>query len=96
MPREAPLENAQNGLQQPQQVIFCSFSFPVIFLVSAELRTAGFSFFVKLQFIDFCHLTIFFINSMGKKKTIGFCSFPFPVIFLVSAELRIASFSFFR
>jgi hypothetical protein len=72
MPREAPLENAQNGLQQPQQVIFCSFSFPVIFLVSAELRTAGFSFFVKLQFIDFCHLTIFFINSMGKKKTIGF------------------------
>ena len=40
MPRQAPLENAQNGLQQPKQVIFCSFPFPVIFLVSG-----GFQFF---------------------------------------------------
>ena len=60
MPRQAPLENAQNGLQQPQQVILCSFPFPATFLISTELRTA--SFFVKSQrsFIDFRHLTIFF------------------------------------
>ena len=48
MPRQAPLENAQNGLQQPQQVILCSFPFPAIFLVGAELRTASFSFFREI------------------------------------------------
>ena len=48
MPRQAPLENAQNGLQQPQQVTFCSFPFPFIFLVSAELRTASFIFFREI------------------------------------------------
>ena len=77
MPRQAPLENAQNGLQQPKQVIFCSFPFPVIFLVSGgfqvffrEISTfiAIFLVSAELRTLSF---SFFFVKS--QRSFIDFC-----------------------
>ena len=70
MPRQAPLENAQNGLQQPQQVTFCSFPFPFIFLVSAELRTASFIFFREIATVFYRLLSFnnFFPSTAWPKR----------------------------
>ena len=81
MPRQAPLENAQNGLQQPKQVIFCSFPFPVIFLVSG-----GFQFF-SWNLNVHCHFS--------RQRWIAYVEFQFFFREIATFIYRLLSFNDF-